>query len=247
MVIPTSAPVTRRASAPRGKSSQMILVVEDEPAVREMVADNFRMAGYPVEEAGDVATAREVMARHMPGLVLLDWMLPDASGLEFLRSLRKTEGTEDLPIIMLTARGDEPDRVRGLDGGADDYIRKPFSFRELEARVRAVLRRAPGQVDEAVLEAGGLRIDTDRHQVLAHGATVNLGPTEFRLLYFLMSHPERVFSRTQLLDQVWGDDAFIEERTVDVHIRRLRKNLEPHDTADHVQTVRGVGYRFAVN
>ena len=247
MVSPTSAPSTRRAPATRNKSSQVILVVEDEPAVREMVADNFRMAGYPVEEVGDVSTARRAISARMPSLILLDWMLPDASGLEFLRSLRKDEATRALPVIMLTARGDESDRVRGLDVGADDYIRKPFSFRELEARVRAVLRRAPEQFDEAVVEAGSLCMDTNKHQIRANGVVVDLGPTEFRLLHFLMSHPQRVFSRTQLLDKVWGEDAFIEERTVDVHIRRLRKNLEPHKVSDYVQTVRGVGYRFAVN
>ncbi len=240
---------TGRSSAMRGATSRggTLLVVEDDPALREMVADNFRMAGYGVREAGDVAEARALVDEQLPSLVLLDWMLPDGSGFELLRSLRRDDRTAELPVIMLTARSDEPDRVRGLDGGADDYVGKPFSLRELEARVRALLRRSPTDDNSGVYEAGGLKVDVERHTVTANGDIVNLGPTEFRLLCFLMSHPERVFSRTQLLDQVWGIDAYIEERTVDVHIRRLRKNLEAGRMNSYVVTVRGFGYRFAVS
>ena len=238
------APLSSSQTGARGALS--ILVVEDEAAVREMVVDNFRMAGYAVREAADTAQARRCLDEALPHLVLLDWMLPDASGLEFLRRLRAEERTRNLPVIMLTARGDEPDRIRGLNSGADDYLGKPFSLRELEARVKAVLRRMPPAEGRTVISAAGLEIDTERHRVSAEGRDVRVGPTEFRLLYFLMSHPERVFSRSQLLDNAWGRDVYIEERTVDVHIRRLRKNLEPYGLDGYVQTVRGVGYRFSV-
>ncbi|MBT6273200.1 MAG: phosphate regulon transcriptional regulator PhoB [Chromatiales bacterium] len=222
-----------------------LLVVEDEPAVREMVADNFRMAGYAVREAGDVAQAWQSIAKALPRLILLDWMLPDSSGFEFLRQLRSDPTTQSIPVIMLTARADEADRVRGLEVGADDYLVKPFSLRELEARVKAVLRRASDTTAD-ITEVGGLTVDTEQHRVLAHGADVKLGATEFRLLQFFVAHPERVFSRTQLLDNAWGRDVYIEERTVDVHVRRLRKRLEVHGMDDYIQTVRGVGYRFSV-
>ncbi|MEM7406867.1 MAG: phosphate regulon transcriptional regulator PhoB [Pseudomonadota bacterium] len=225
--------------------TRSLLVVDDEPAVREMVADTLRTAGFIVREAGNVAGARAMLADEMPDLLLLDWMLPDTSGIEFLRLLRSEDDTRALPVIMLTARGDEPDRVRGLNGGADDYIGKPFSLRELEARIRALLRRSPVPDEGNVLAGGRLKLDTERYEVWVDSDEVLLGPTEFRLLQFLMRNPRRVYSRSQLLDEVWGQDAYIEERTVDVHIRRLRMHLEPHDADSYVQTVRGVGYRFS--
>jgi two-component system phosphate regulon response regulator PhoB len=181
----------------------------------------------------------------MPDLILLDWMLPGMSGLDFARRLRADVRTKNIPIIMLTARGEERDKVAGLETGADDYITKPFSPRELLARIQAVLRRGKPQASEEAVEAGGLRLDPVSHRVMADSAPVSLGPTEFRLLHFLMTHPERVHSRDQLLDQVWGDHVFVEERTVDVHIRRLRAALEPSGLDGLVQTVRGSGYRFS--
>lgn len=222
-----------------------LLVVEDEPALREMVADNLRRAGYGVEEAGDVASAWRRIKDGTPDLVLLDWMLPDISGYEFLRSLRRNDETRELPVIMLTAKSEEGERVKGLEAGADDYVSKPFSLRELRARVQAVLRRSDATTGQAI-SIGGLDIDVDRHRVLAHGTEIQLSPTEFRLLHFLATHPERVFSRAQLLDHAWGRDAFVEERTVDVQVRRLRKALTPNGMAGFVQTVRGFGYRFSV-
>ena len=181
---------------------------------------------------------------HSPDLVLLDWMLPDLSGLELARALRRDQATRDLPIIMLTARAAEDDKVMGLESGADDYLTKPFSARELVARIQALLRRAAGADGEA-LAVGGLKLDPASHRVSAEGAEVTLGPTEYRLLKFFMSQPERVFSRAQVLDRVWGGNVYIEERTVDVHIRRLRKALAPHGCDAYIQTVRGSGYRFS--
>ena len=224
-----------------------LLVVEDEPAMREMVAGNLREAGYEVREAEDVTSAWKTLRASPVDLVLLDWMLPGASGYEFLRRLRREgDPTErEVPVILVTARAEEPDRVRGLDAGADDYVVKPFSPRELRARVRALLRRAADARAERV-EAGDLVIDRKSCRVLARGAEVALGPTEFRLLHFLASHPDRVYSRAQLLDNAWGHDVFIEERTVDVQIRRVRKALAPHGVDGFIQTVRGFGYRFSV-
>jgi two-component system phosphate regulon response regulator PhoB len=224
-------------------NTQCVLIVEDEPALREMVAMNLRDEGYTVLEAPDVASARKQLRENNPSLVLLDWMLPDVSGFEFLRSIRRDSATHRLPVIMLTAKHDEPDRVRGLDAGADDYVAKPFSVRELKARIRAVVRRTAGE-GLASVKAGDLEMDVDRHRVLARGSEFRLGPTEFRLLHFLMSHPERVYSREQLLDNAWGRDVYVEERTVDVQIRRLRKALEPFELDHYIQTVRGFGYRF---
>ena len=240
----TEQPMSPDFKSPRQAST--ILVVEDETDVREMVADNFRVGGYAVSEAGSVAEALTVLSHGLPALILLDWMLPDASGIEFLRRLRREESTRELPVIMLTARGEEADRIRGLNVGADDYLAKPFSLRELEARVKAVLRRAKVGDSATTISLGGLEIDTERHRVVANSVSIKMGPTEFRLLHFLMSNPERVFSRTQLLDNAWGRDVYIEERTVDVHVRRLRKRLEPEGMDDYVQTVRGVGYRFSI-
>ena len=223
-----------------------ILVVEDEPAIQLLIATNLRREGHEVLAAPDAETAQRQIHAALPDLILLDWMLPGISGLEFARRLRADARTRAVPVIMLTARGEERDKVAGLEGGADDYITKPFSPRELLARIQAVLRRGRPQAGADAVELGGLRLDPVAHRVLAAGAPINLGPTEFRLLHYLMTHPERVHSRDQLLDQVWGDHVYVEERTVDVHIRRLRAALEPSGLARHVQTVRGSGYRFSV-
>ena len=221
-----------------------VLVVEDERAIREMVVFTLKRAGFTVREAEDAAGARHALADQRPDIVLLDWMLPDLSGLELARSLRRDQATRELPIMMLTARAAEDDKVLGLESGADDYLTKPFSARELVARIQALLRRAAGAEGEA-LAVGGLRLDPASHRVSAEGAEVTLGPTEYRLLKFFMSQPDRVFSRAQVLDRVWGGNVYIEERTVDVHIRRLRKALAPHGCDAYIQTVRGSGYRFS--
>jgi two-component system phosphate regulon response regulator PhoB len=226
-----------------------ILVVEDEPAIAELVAINLRHAGYEVALAADAESAMKQVDQALPDLVLLDWMLPGQSGLVLARAWRGEERTRQLPIIMLTARAEESDKLAGLDGGADDYLTKPFSPKELLARMRAVLRRrAPQALDEAVVVAG-LTLDPATRRVTREvsGTSIEakVGPTEFRLLHFLMTHPERVHSRTQLLDRVWGDHVFIEERTVDVHIKRLREALAPLQCAHLVETVRGAGYRLA--
>ncbi len=224
-----------------------ILLVEDEPAIQELIAANLHRAGHHVVRAADAESAQRIVRDALPDLVLLDWMLPGVSGIEFARRLRADERTRAIPIIMLTARGEEQDKVAGLETGADDYITKPFSPRELVARIKAVLRRRAPQATEDAVELGGLRLDPATHRVSAGGETLALGPTEFRLLHFLMTHPERVHSRAQLLDQVWGDHVFVEERTVDVHIRRLRCALEPGAHDGLIQTVRGSGYRFSVH
>lgn len=223
-----------------------ILIVEDEPAIRQMLGFTLAGDGYNFLEAGDVEEAHNAMSTMIPDLILLDWMLPGISGVDFARRLKRDPKTSAIPIIMLTARGSENDKVKGLDTGADDFITKPFSTRELLARVRAVIRRT-GQIgEEDVVEIGAIRLDTRTHRVLANNRAVELSPTEFRLLQFFITHPERVYSRTQLLDSVWGNHAYIEERTVDVHIRRLRKLLEPYGCEAYIQTVRSVGYRFSV-
>lgn len=222
-----------------------ILLVEDEPAIQELIAANLARAGHHVVRAADAETAQRIVRDALPDLVLLDWMLPGMPGIEFARRLRADERTREIPIIMLTARGEEQDKVAGLETGADDYITKPFSPRELVARIKAVLRRRAPQVTEDAVELGGLRLDPATHRVTAGEQPISLGPTEFRLLHFLMTHPERVHSRAQLLDQVWGDHVFVEERTVDVHIRRLRCALEPTAHDRLIQTVRGSGYRFS--
>jgi len=226
--------------------SATILIVEDESAIREMTGFALAKAGFRVVEAADTAQAERAMTETPPDLILLDWMLPGTSGLEFTRRLKRDRRTRTLPIIMLTARGEEEDKIRSLETGADDYVTKPFSTRELIARIRAVLRRA-GQGREVGerIEAAGLLLDVASHRVSADGTEVALGPTEFRLLHFFMRHPERVFSRAQILDHVWGTDSYVEERTVDVHIRRLRKALAPHGHDGRIQTVRGAGYRFS--
>jgi two-component system phosphate regulon response regulator PhoB len=223
-----------------------ILIVEDEPAIRDMVAFALRKAGMEPAHAADARAAQGMIAERVPDLILLDWMLPGMSGLDLARRLRKEDLTRDVPIIMLTARGEEADRVGGLEAGVDDYVVKPFSPRELIARINAVMRRTHGVDGDGVVTVGDLRIDSSSHRVYARDAIVPIGPTEYRLLHFFMTHAERVYSRSQLLDYVWGGSVYVEERTVDVHIRRLRKTLEPYNCQDLVQTVRGAGYRFSL-
>jgi two-component system phosphate regulon response regulator PhoB len=227
-------------------TSKQILIVEDEKPIRDMIAFGLRRAGFDVREAEDSSGARASIADHRPDLMLVDWMLPDQSGLELTRAVKRNKDTEDLPVIMLTARADEHDKVSGLEGGADDYVTKPFSPRELLARINAVLRRSTPAGSGGTIEAGGLTLDTASHRVTAGDQTVALGPTEYRLLQFFMEHPERVYTRGQVLDRVWGGNVYVEERTVDVHIRRLRKALEPYASDGLIQTVRGSGYRFSV-
>ncbi|HWS76935.1 MAG TPA: phosphate regulon transcriptional regulator PhoB [Thermomonas sp.] len=226
-----------------------ILIVEDEPAIRDMVAYALRKGDFEPMLAGDAREAQAAIAECVPDLILLDWMLPGTSGLELARRWRREALTRDIPIIMLTARGEENDRVGGLEAGVDDYVVKPFSARELLARIRAVMRRSRDDDEDGSVQVGGLRIDGAAHRVFADGhagpTPVHIGPTEYRLLHFFMTHPERVYSRSQLLDHVWGGSVYVEERTVDVHIRRLRKTLEPHQLDPMVQTVRGAGYRFS--
>ena len=222
-----------------------ILVVEDEPAIQELIALNLEQAGQTPVMAASAEQALQRIQEALPDLVLLDWMPPGQSGLELARRLRGDARTKKLPIIMLTARGDEEDKLRGLETGADDYITKPFSVKELQARIKAVLRRRAPEITDDAVEYHGLRLDPASHRITGKGRDLAMGPTEFRLLHFFMTHPERVYSRTQLLDQVWGDHVFIEERTVDVHIRRLRSALEKSGHHTFIQTIRGSGYRFS--
>ena len=226
-------------------SAKRILIVEDEKTIRDMVVFGLRRAGYEVQEAEDCREARARLVDARPDLMLVDWMLPDMSGLELTRSLKRAKESEDIPVIMLTARAEEQDKIGGLEGGADDYVTKPFSTRELLARIQAVLRRSAPAGGNDVVEIEGLRLDDSSHRVSAGEREISLGPTEYRLLHFFMTHPERVFTRGQLLDRVWGGNTYVEERTVDVHIRRLRKALEPFSLERLVQTVRGSGYRFS--
>lgn len=221
-----------------------ILVVEDEPAIQELIAVNLSFAGHKVLRASNAEQARTLIDAELPDLILLDWMLPGMSGPALAKVLRRDERTEQIPIIMLTAKSAEQDKVDGLELGADDYITKPFSPKELVARIKAVLRRRAPQLTDDLVQVGSLVLDPTTHRVTGDGESLSTGPTEFRLLHFFMTHPERVFSRTQLLDRVWGDHVFVEERTVDVHIRRLRKALEPSGHDVHIETVRGAGYRF---
>jgi two-component system, OmpR family, phosphate regulon response regulator PhoB len=222
-----------------------ILVIEDEPAIQELIALNLEQAGSRVVMADSAEQALERIQEELPDLVLLDWMLPGQSGLEFARRLRGDARTKKLPIIMLTARGEEEDKLRGLETGADDYITKPFSVKELQARIKAVLRRRAPEITDDAIDYHGLRLDPASHRVTGKGRDLAMGPTEFRLLHFFMTHAERVYSRTQLLDHVWGDHVFIEERTVDVHIRRLRAALGKSGHHAFIQTIRGSGYRFS--
>ena len=222
-----------------------ILIIEDEPAIREMVAMALGRAGYEVFQAESGEEGFSLLNEHVPDLILLDWMLPGMSGIDFARRIGKDPLSSNIPIIMLTARGEEEDKIRGLDVGADDFVTKPFSPRELVSRIKAVLRRASPMSSEEVVEVNGLRLDPVSHRVTANEARVSMGPTEFRLLHFFMTHPERVFTRGQLLDNVWGTNVYVEERTVDVHIRRLRKAIAGFGHDSLIQTVRGAGYRFS--
>jgi two-component system phosphate regulon response regulator PhoB len=223
-----------------------ILIVEDEAAIREMVRFALGKSGFNFIEASDADEAQALMADQLPDLILLDWMLPGMSGIELARRLKRDDYTRGVPIIMLTARSEEDDRVGGLEAGADDYVTKPFSPRELVARIKAVLRRAQPEGEGEILSTEGLQLDTISHRVTVDGNTIDMGPTEFRLLRHFMSHTERVFSRGQLLDAVWGRNSFVEERTVDVHILRLRKVLGEYGRDNLIQTVRGAGYRFSI-
>ncbi|MEM7016088.1 MAG: phosphate regulon transcriptional regulator PhoB [Pseudomonadota bacterium] len=222
-----------------------ILVVDDENPIREMINMALVRAGFQVEEAEDVRQAQAAIYANLPSLILLDWLLPEVSGVEFARRLKKDTLTREIPIIMLTAKVEESDKIRGLNVGADDYITKPFSPRELVARIKAVLRRTTGLANTENLQIGAININPTEHRVIVDNHEVHVSPIEFRMLHFLMTHPERVYNRGQLLDQVWGGNVYIEERTVDVHIRRLRKALAEHDCDHFIQTVRGVGYRFS--
>jgi two-component system, OmpR family, phosphate regulon response regulator PhoB len=222
-----------------------ILIVEDESAIREMLGYTLVKEGFSFEEANDAEQARSLIKKEQPDLILLDWMLPGISGVDYARRLRNDPDTRDIPIIMLTARGGEGDKVRGLETGADDYVTKPFSPKELLARIKAVLRRSTQTDDQGAIEVGGLMLDPETYRVTADGQAIEISPTEFRLLHFFITHPERVYSRTQLLDQVWGQNIYVEERTIDVHIRRLRKTLASYGYDRYIQTVRSVGYRFS--
>ena len=226
-------------------SGKLILIVEDEPAIRQMIAFGLRRAGFDIREAVDYREARAALADQRPDLVLVDWMLPDMSGLELTRTLKRERETRELPVIMLTARAEEGDKVNGLESGADDYVTKPFSPRELIARINAVLRRSGASGLDHVVEFEALKLDQQGQRITVEGQTVPLGPTEYRMLEFFMTHPERVFSRDQLLDRLWGGNVYVEERTIDVHVRRLRKSLEKFGLDRLVQTVRGSGYRFS--
>lgn len=225
--------------------NKQILIVDDEAAIRDMVAFALRKADYEPVAASDVREAQHRIAERVPDLILLDWMLPGTSGIEYARRLRRDDMTREVPIIMLTARGDENDRVNGLESGVDDYVVKPFSARELLARIKAVIRRSHGDDGEGSIQVGPLQLDAAAHRVKSGDIELHLGPIEYRLLAFFMTHTDRVYSRAQLLDQVWGSNVYVEERTVDVHIRRLRKALEKGQADSLVQTVRGAGYRFS--
>ncbi|MEN8213446.1 MAG: phosphate regulon transcriptional regulator PhoB [Pseudomonadota bacterium] len=222
-----------------------ILLVEDEKPVREMIRFALEREAYTVDEAEDAAAATFHISQQRPDLMLVDWMLPDVSGVDLIRSLRRTELNRDIPVIMLTARGEEDDRVTGLEAGADDYMPKPVAIRELLARIRALLRRSRSFSGDEMLEAGTVKLNLATHQVTIDGHDIHFGQTEYRLLKFFLQHTERVYSRAQLLDYVWGETVYVEERTVDVHILRLRKLLKPYGLECMIQTVRGAGYRFA--
>ena len=232
----------RRGSRTVGKH---ILLVEDEAAIREMVELALSRTGFEMRTVADASQAERAIEQERPDLILLDWMLPGVSGLDFVRKLRRGDSTRDIPVVMLTAKGEEGDRLSGFDAGVDDYVVKPFSVKELVARIRAVLKRTMPAGDDDPIEIGGLRLDSVSHRVTARGEIIRIGPTEFRMLHFFMGHPERVFTRGQLLDRIWGSNVYIEERTVDVHIRRLRKALSEHGFDRFVQTVHGTGYRFS--
>lgn len=221
-----------------------VLLVEDEAPIREMMGIALSKAGYIIIEAEDAHAARKRLLEDLPDIMVVDWMMPGESGIEFVKSIKSEKLTKQIPVIMVTARAEEDDRVRGLEVGADDYLCKPFSPKELAARIKAILRRTNPQMSDTPIEVNGLRLEPDSHRVFADDKPLELGPTEFRILHFFVTHPERVYSRGQILDYVWGSNVYIEERTVDVHIRRLRKALTPAYNG-LVQTVRGAGYRFS--
>jgi two-component system phosphate regulon response regulator PhoB len=231
--------------------SSSILIVEDEPSIAELIAVNLTHAGFLPVRAFQTEQASQLMKEVLPDLIILDWMLPGQSGVQFAKELRSNERTKDIPIILLTARSDEMDKITGLEAGADDYVTKPFSPKELVARVRAVLRRRSPQLADDLVQINQLKLDPSSRRVMAtqdgNEVSIDLGPTEFKLLHFLMTHPERVHSRGQLLDKVWGDHVFVEERTVDVHIKRLRAALAPANCQSFIETVRGSGYRLTKN
>jgi len=222
-----------------------ILIIEDEKPIREMIRFALEREGYRVDEAGDAAAATSSISLHRPDLMLVDWMLPEVSGVSLVRSLRRSEINRDIPVLMLTARGEERDRVTGLEAGADDYMSKPVAIKELLARIRSLLRRSRGFSQDETLQAGVIKLNIATHQVVIDGKSVHFGQMEYRLLKFFLQHPERVYSRGQLLDLVWGETVYVEERTVDVHILRLRKLLKPYGVEGMIQTVRGAGYRFS--
>ncbi|NLS14251.1 phosphate regulon transcriptional regulatory protein PhoB [Vibrio sp. SM6] len=225
--------------------SRRILVVEDEAPIREMLCFVLEQKGYQAVEAEDYDTAVSRLSEPFPDLVLLDWMLPGGSGINFIKHMKRDELTRNIPVVMLTARGEEEDKVRGLEVGADDYITKPFSPKELVARLKAVIRRVTPTALEDIIDVQGLKLDPVSHRVTANDDAVEMGPTEFKMLHFFMTHQERVYSREQLLNNVWGTNVYVEDRTVDVHIRRLRKALEAAGHDKLIQTVRGAGYRFS--
>ncbi len=227
-------------------TNERILIVDDEIAIREMISIALDLAGFDCIEAEDALQAHHKIVDERPSLVLLDWMLPGMTGVELCRRMKRDETLNEIPVIMLTARGEEDHKIQGLDAGADDYITKPFSTRELVSRIKAVLRRTSSLSAEKAIEAEGLKLDPVSHRVTANDEAIDMGPTEYRLLAFFMSHQERAYSRTQMLDQVWGGNVYVEDRTIDVHIRRLRKALEPYGYERFIQTVRGTGYRFSV-
>ena len=229
----------------RHMKNERILIVDDEAAIREMISIALDLAGFDCIEAEDALQAHHLVVDERPALILLDWMLPGMTGIELARRLKRDENTSEIPIIMLTARGEEDNKIQGLDAGADDYITKPFSTRELISRIKAVLRRSSALNQEKTIEVEGLKLDPVSHRITANDKPVEMGPTEYRLLAFFMSHPERAYTRTQMLDQVWGGNVYVEDRTIDVHIRRLRKALEPFNFDRFIQTVRGTGYRFS--
>ncbi|QWF71291.1 phosphate regulon transcriptional regulator PhoB [Methylomonas paludis] len=227
-------------------SNLNVLVVEDEEAIREMLVMALEQTGLTVMAVASAEQALQTLAENMTDLLLLDWMLPGISGVELARRLKNDSSYKELPIILLTARGEEEDKIRGLEIGADDYITKPFSPKELIARIKAVMRRSGKLSDSGLLNVGDLTLDAEQHRLTIAGHTLEVSPTEFRLMQFFMTNPDKVYSRTHLLDQVWGRSVYIEERTVDVHIRRLRKILATYDREELIQTVRGFGYRFSL-
>jgi two-component system phosphate regulon response regulator PhoB len=227
-------------------ANKTILIVDDEDSIRDMISMSLELNGYQCLHAGTALEAHTTITEQRPDLILLDWMMPGISGIELARRLRRDNATKNIPIIMITAKGEENNKIEGFDSGADDYITKPFSTKELTARIKALLRRT-GNGEEASLEYNGLAIDPVAHRVSIHGEPIKLGPTEYRLLEFFMAHPERAYTREQLLDGVWGGTVYIDDRTVDVHIRRLRKALSDYGFDKYIQTVRGTGYRFSTN